>query len=267
MIVFKKAAWALGVAAVLAALSSASVLGKERTPDGSFLQYRADTVSELKSQIASDPVAQARYAKFGISTTELMSAIDSGVKLITLTTPTKAQVWYVTKGNRVTSKSKLLPKGTQVFAAHNGEVLLAWSCGNPLRAAIPNLVTAQKPPDNKTVTEKTLQFPPEVVSSLVIASPPSLITETVPALASAEPIMGLPTVEAAAQPLVAGLVPAAVSSGGGLYNLGWLAGLAALASHRSDSPTVPEPGGLVALLTGLGSMGAFAGARVFRRRK
>jgi len=259
----KRIACTFGIAAALAALSCAAVMAKERTPGGSFLRYRADTVNELKAEIASDPVAQARYASYyGMSTKELLSTIDNGTKLVTLTAPTKAQVWYVGKGSRLISKSKLLPKGTQVFAARDGQLLMAWSCGNPMRAAIPNLVTASKPPADKNITEKTLHFPTEEVSSLVVASPPGLVTDTLPALAEAEPAVALPTVEAAAQPTIAGLVPAAASSGGGIYNLGWLAGLAALTSHRSSSPVVPEPGSLIALLTGLGSMAAI-GCRKF----
>ena len=135
-----------------------------------------------------------------------------------------------------------------------------------MRAAIPNLVTAAKPPIDKNVTEKTLVFPVEEVSSLVVAAPPGLITEIAPALAIAEPVLTVPTIAAAAQPTIAGLVPAAASSGGGLYNLGWLAGLAALTSRR-DAPEVPEPGTLVVLAVGLGSVAAIGGRRMLKRSK
>ena len=257
----------LGIVAALAAFSSSAAVARERTPDGSFLRYRANTVSELKAEIASDRVAQARYAAyFGMSTKELLGAINNGVRLVTLVAPAKAEVWYVARGGRVASKPKLLPKGTQVFVARDGQVLLAWSCGNPIRAAITNLITPAKPPIDKNVTEKTLRFPVEEVSSLVIAAPPGLVTETTPALAIAEPALAVPTIAAAAAPTIAGLVPAAASSGGGLYNLGWLAGLAALTSRR-DTPTVPEPGTLMALAAGLGSVAAVGGRRFLKRSK
>ena len=291
------------VLAVLALVSAAmpGAYAREKTPAGSFLQYRATTVSELTSQVSSDSAVRSRYAKhFSISSDLVSDYFAKNIKLVTLKAPVKAQTWYVGKDAKVYQKTKLLPKGTLVFATKEGEPVLMWSCGNPLRASLPvyyaekpktqnkagaaaGAVVAAKDTGNTPATTpsddvqvmaqdsvadqlvetKVLANPVETVAAATIAAPPA------PAAIAAVPAVAAPPAAAAvAVPSVA-VAPAVAA--GAKFGLGWLgalgglAGALALNGGGSSSPAVapvPEPTALVAL-----GMGLMAAPFALRRRR
>lgn len=123
----------------IALLGQTVAVAKERTPEGSFLKYRANTVQDLKKQVSGDSVARTRYAKhFSAPADVVAKSLEDGVKLVTLKKATRVQMWYVDKKGSLKQKAKLLPKGSYVFASSDGKPFLAWSCGNPLRASLPS---------------------------------------------------------------------------------------------------------------------------------
>lgn len=233
----------------------------ERTPPGSYLEYRATTVGELRSQVSNNKIVQARYAShFGIPAAQLDKALLSKLTLIALKQPLRTRSWYISKSGKALVRVKLLPRGTMVFAMR-GEPVLAWSCGNPLGASLPtNLVkaTAETVSPKSGVETKVLASPVETISTAVIAAPP------VPAVAAILPVETPPVLASIAAPAIS--IPPVISSnigGGWLAALGGLGGIAA-SFKKDDHPTVPEPSNLVAIGSLLAMMPV---ACRFRRQK
>ncbi|MCL5105091.1 MAG: hypothetical protein M1133_13385 [Armatimonadetes bacterium] len=250
-----------------------AVMAKERTPSGSFLKYRACTVSELKSEITKDPAARIRYAQHFRSTSdEMMSCLNGGVKLVSLKNPTKVQMWYVGKDGSVRQKIKLLPKGSYVFATSDGTPFLAWSCGNPLRASLPARMAMKQPkPSPKKpvggVAAANLSKNAEPIATLAPPQTPTpaaaetlaqgvnevtkdIITKVLPA-----PIEVISSAAVTAPPeLVAGLTPTVAS----IEPLAAIpvAGAAAIPATAAIAPTAIGGG---SALGGFGLIGGLAG--------
>ena len=270
----------------LSLLIAGGAFAKEQTPPGSFLKYRATTVSELTSQVSKDTQVNLRYAQhFGVSADRVAAYFKYNLKLVTLKSPCKVQSWYVNKDGKRICKTKLLPKGTLVFADKSGAPLLAWSCGNPLRASLPhNTVAKAKEPVTATagMTEEVglaaepetlvLANPIETVAAAAVTAPPGFIAQTLPALATAQQIAAAPIFGAAALPSIAAIP---VAAGGGIGALGWIGGLAGLGGavalagggggNDPQPPAVPEPAGLLTIMVGLSSF-APAVTRMMRRK-
>jgi len=249
---------------VLLSLTATAAIAKERTPPGSFLRYRATTVSELLGQVAQDSVVRARYARhFNVAPDKVASYIGSGLNLVTLKEPIKVHAWYVDADGRNRVKTKLLPKGSLVFCSADGKPSLLWSCGNPLRSDIPMKVakTEQKVASSVQQIEnpiiepeaKVLAGPPEVVGVEPMAAAPDFIP-----VAAVEPLPVIPT----AAPTLGPAMPAI----GTIAGLGALGGLVALLGSDSPGSPVPEPSGLIALATGVSATGMTL-LRMRRRRK
>ncbi|MCE5198306.1 MAG: DUF6777 domain-containing protein [Armatimonadota bacterium] len=274
----------LSVVTVLAAtvLISGAVTASERTPAGSFLKYRATTVNQLANQVSNDSSVRAMYARhFQTTQNDVLTTIKDDLKLVTLKSPLRVQTWYVTSSGRMARKTKVLPKGSYVFATNDGTPLLAWSCGNPLRASIParmakktaafsdTVATQPKPkpaialnvppePDVQamSVETKVLPNPAETIAAAAVTVPPGFVTEAVPAMTVAEPVAAAPIAAVAAIPVASAMPPIAIGGGSGL---GWLGGLAGLAGGLaiaggggSNDPLVPEPASLMVLISGAG---------------
>lgn len=233
----------------------------ERTPPGSFVKYRVPTVKALAQQIRQDPVARQRFAKhFGVPAAVVADRFENTLHMETIKTPMRTTMWYVNKDNQLLKKTKLLPKGTVVFADNTGKPVLAWSCGNPM---VPRL-NPPKAPVEKVVSEVPDEeiikpFAPETVSgSAVTSEPVALAPIAAPTLAS--PALDAVTIPAIAAPPL--LASADLGALGALAAAGSLAGFSG--SQRSvPTPPVPEPPAGVVLA--LGSM-LFGGSAYLRAR-
>lgn len=252
----------------MASVASA-VLAVEKTPPGSYLVYRATTVTQLRNEVAKVAVVRTRYSgHFGVSPEKLDGFFAANLTLTSLKQPLRAQCWYIDRAGRECVKTKLLPRGTMVFATKSGEPLLAWSCGNPLRTELPTTLTkassstlvASKP---KTPLEvKVLANPIETISTAVVTAPPA------PAVVSVLPVEAPPVLASIAAPAVA-MPPIFASASqfgaGWLGAIGGLGGIAGSIRGRNDTfhPT-PEVSGFAML----GSLMAFmpVAYRVRKRR-
>lgn len=287
----------------LAAMAASGVMAKEHTPAGSFLNYRATTVQELSDQVSTDAKARARYTKhYGVGEQQLLQYFKQDLELVSLKSALKVETWYVSTDGSMHKKTKLLPKGTLVFATKEGKPVLQWSCGNPLSTSLPqpmvrvieekktgpltkvagssevassggegDTTTAAQTTEVAAITPETkvLAAPIETIAAAAVTVPPGFVETVVPAVAGAAPVAAIPAVEAVALPPVAA-VPAI---GGGGFSLGWLGGLAGLAGAAAlagggggggnPTPPVPEPTTLIALGYGLVTVTAAA----IRRRR
>lgn len=241
----------IAVAGALLAMSTMqSAQGAERTPPGSYLVYRATTVGELRNQVAKNAVVRSRYTRhFGVSPAQLDTFLANDLSLVSLKQPLRTRCWYIDKSGRQSVKTKLLPRGTMVFATASGQPVLSWSCGNPLRADLP--MTMAKPSKQTTAKPaaepeiKVLPNPMETISTALVAAPPA------PIAASALPVAAPPVLATVAAPAVSAPPILSAASFGGLEILGLLGG-AALAiggggGHSSPSVVIPEPSSLVAV--------------------
>ena len=239
----------LAVMFVLAIASAA--IAAERTPAGSFVKFRATSVTQLANQVANDTTARVRYAQhFGVSPDEVGKYFTENLKLTTLKAPMKVQTWYVGRQGRIYKKTKLYPKGTPVFASNDGKPLLAWSCGNPLSASLP--LKLQEEPvvaSSGAVETKVLANPVETITAAAVTSPPLIEAVAIAPVAAAPPI------DALAMPPIA--VPPPIVS-----RLPWFL-LFGFAPHGGGHDhKVPEPGGLAVM-----AMGLMSGALLIRRSR
>lgn len=255
------------VSALLAVGAPRGASAAERTPPGSYLIYRATTVGELRNQVAKNVVVRSRYTRhFGVSTAQLDSFLANNLSLVSLREPLRTKCWYIDRAGRQSVKTKLLPRGTMVFATPSGQPVLSWSCGNPLRADLPvGTVKSSRETTAKPAAEpevKVLPNPMETISTAVVAAPPA------PLAASALPVAAAPVLASAAAPAVSMPPVLSTSSFGGIELLGLLGG-AAFAVRGGDHPSpppavVPEPSGLAAIF---GLLVTLPGALCLRVKK
>lgn len=232
---------------ILLSVLAPFALALERTPPGSYLAYRATSVSELRSQVANNKTIQVRYAShFGIPAAKLDSTLLSKLTLISLKKPLRAQSWYISKSGKTLVKAKLLPRGAMVFATKDGKPVLAWSCGNPLRTALPTTMVMSSidtiAPKSGSIETKVLANPIETITTAVVTAPPA------PAVVSVLPVETPPVLASIAAPAVA-MPPVIIGSRMGLGWLGVLGGVGAVARRSPDRTVVPEPSTFVAIVS------------------
>lgn len=237
---------------ILIAVAASASIGMERTPVGSFLVYRTTTVNDLRYQVMNNPVVRERYTKhFGVSASELVRYFADNVELVSLKEPLKTRAWYIDRNSRIFVKTKLFPRGTMVFATKDGEPLLAWACGNPLRADLPKSVVAKaiSKPAAATLSSmdaetKVLANPVETITAAAVTSLPA------PAEISVLPVAAPPVGAELIAPEVA--IAPVVAAGSSFGWLGLLGGLFAIPhDNPNPNPPVPEPSTLIALGTAL----------------
>ena len=299
------AALLLGVMTMPAA-QSATPRRPQRTPPGSFLRYRALSVSELAHQISTDRAVRLKYARhFHVTPDRIVAALTSGLRLVSLTRPLRTRSWYVGTSGAIHVKTKLLPKGTPVFVSSDGRPLLAWSCGNPLRpgstwrsagsnaqaGALPEALTPPKakkakaagaPVASTDVETKVLAGPVETVMSAALAAAPGFVSDATPAATAPTNPSVANTPPDTAIPSAGGAAPAIVPAmSSGLGGLGAIGGLAALlgslsASHQDShnpsvqpivSPIAPVPDPNGLLVLGTGLSAALGSSGMRRLRE
>ena len=240
----------LGLLTILILMSAAASVATamERTPPGSYLVYRATTVGELRQQLATNKLVQARYSKhFGMSPQQFDKFIAANLQLVALKAPLLVETWYINRFDKVTTRKKLLPTGTMVFATKTGEPVLTWSCGNPLRPDLPEIKVKADTP----LQTKVLASPVETITSAIVTAPP------VPAIVSIAPVEAAPALAFVSAPAVS--MPPLIAGLGALGALGGLVGF-------SKGPTyaVPEPSSIAVIGMGLSLLPAICR---LRRRK
>jgi hypothetical protein len=221
---------------------------EHRTGYGAFLRYRADSVNALVKQLSANPSVAARYARhFGTTPEALTNYFKNDLKLVTLKSPRRTVIYFVSKDGGVVRSTRLLPAGSRVFIARDGQLILEWRCGNPLAKQLPIPVA-------KTMPSVTLPVPKVQVASaepveLGPIPPPTTVLPTIQEVAPLIPVLD-PTVGAVAAAPVA-VAPASI---------GWIAAvpalLAAVSAHSSKT-VIPEPGSLAVL--GMGASGLILG--------
>lgn len=232
---------------MLATVASVAI-ASERTPPGSYLQYRATTVAGLRHELATNQLVQARYSKhFGISAEEFDKFLANNVQLVALKSPLLVDTWYVDRWGKATTKRKLLPTGTMVFSTKGGQAFLTWSCGNPLRADLP--VDTKVKAATSTITSpldlpadtKVLAAPVETITSALIDAPPATAEVAITPVESASALSYVSAPAVSMPPIIAGL--------------GALGALGGLAISRSSTPAppppVPEPSSIVVMGMGM----------------
>ena len=198
--------------------------------------------------MATNPVVRSRYlAHFGVSAAELDAYFADNLTQVVLKQPLSARNWYIDKAGKIAVKTKLLPKGTMVFATKDGKPLLVGSCGNPLRSKLPSVVVKTMAKSETPPETKVLANPVETISTAVVTAPPApavvsiLSVEAPPVLASVAALaISMPPVIATSSSFGAGWL-------GALGAIGGIAG--GLRGGGGDTPLVvaPEPSSLVVL--------------------
>lgn len=226
----------------------------ERTPPGSYLVFRATTVGELRQQLATNKIVQARYSRhFGVSPQQLDQFIAANLQLVALKAPLLAETWYVDRFDKVTTRKKLLPTGTMVFATKTGEPVLTWSCGNPLRTDLPPETKVSADTNGIDVQKKVLSAPVEVMTNAIITATPAPAVVGVASVESAPPLSFVSAPAVSMPPLITGL--------GSLGALGALGGLVGFSRGPTYNAT-PEPSSIAAMCVGISLLPA-----MFRLRR
>ncbi len=253
----KRYVFILAALAIAATLAAPALADYEKTPPGSFLHYRAVTVKELSTQVNANNKLKARYAAhFGKSPEDVADYFSDELELKSLDKPVRVTSYYIGKNGRVYHKTKMLPAGSLVFANSDGKPVIAWSCGNPLRADLPKTV-AKKPKggagamtavagmqqevmgmEDPTVTTEVKPAEIETIAASAVTVSPEFATEIIPEAAAASAVTVAPSIDALSVPSVAVLPPIV---GGGTSLFSWLAPLAGLGGAVALSAPPAEP--------------------------
>ena len=268
------------VAGVILASAANGVGSRQPTTAGSFLQYRANSASELAAITRNNSKICARYAThFGTTMSGVENYFSSHLRLVRLKKATTTTVYYISSSGGVGQSRRILPAGTLAFVNETGQPVLDWRCGNPLTSALPSKLSqstrklaplpkagamaaiaakAEGATEGTAVAAAPLETtdqPAEAVTEKVLGAAP---VEFIPTVAAQGAMAALPTVppvagmlpsivEATAAPAVAavGAPPILAAAGGGFS---WLWGLAALggaagvhAIAGNTGSTPPEP--------------------------
>ena len=229
---------------------SEGAMARRQAAPGSFLVSRVNNVDALVKQIAANPLVAKRYAQhFGIPAADLIPYLKSNVKIVTLTKPLKTTSYYIKSGGGVTSKKRLYPAGTTMFATLSGKPIMDVRCGNPVTKALPLPAHAAIPETPvKPPTIKVEGVPAEVVippatASLPVTVPMQSAIEPVTTAVSAAPVTVSPFLQTTARSIAPVLLGAVVAS-------------------SSVPQPVPEPGAVLAACSVL-----VPAAFVFRRKR
>jgi hypothetical protein len=206
-------------------------------------------------------MVSARYARhYGTSPAKLTAYLSQNLMIKTLDKPYRTTVYYISKGNVIKKKVRILKAGSRVFVGPNGLPLLELRCGNPLGSTLPPA------PKVKSIAAETGSPAPD----WAVAPAPVLevAASAAEALPQAMPIAATPALALEnAVPAIGGgfaVPPALLALGGALPML--FGGVAVRTHH--ETPIVPEPTSLVALTMGASGVLFYSRRnKMFRWRK
>lgn len=249
-------------------------------PPGSFFRVRVTTVKQLVEHVRKDSVVRKRFARhFGINEKYIADVFAKNLHLVSLKKPLRVTSYYIGRKGRIYTKTKLLPKGTMIFADKTGHPVIAWSCGNPLTKKIikpqkdKELVKGSPPEEvTKPVPEQVIT-PPTTIEDIIKETPvketkvfpvvtmPGEVIAEVPTEAavaatvfggSGSPIFGRALAYGGSLPIIGSIVSGSRGSSGGGGGGG------------GDDVVVPEAPTSLSLI--VGSVALFALGRTRKRR-
>ncbi len=226
-----------------------TVQAAQGVPPGSYLEAPVNTIEELCTQIQENPIVAARFSKhFGIPASEVVSYLTDYGRMKHLTVAARYTEYYVDVRGRMVSHVKFLPVGTPVVVMSDGTPVMDMRCGNPMYKSLPRPVAKAKPVVTQVAQSVQETPPPPPVVPPIVEAPP-------PPPAPVEPV----TQVLGAAPQEISFSPAAM--GAGVLALLPLLGAGAVTGSGNIN-VVPEPSGMIALLTG-----AVALVGMIRRRR
>jgi hypothetical protein len=193
--------------------------------------------------MSNNRVAQ-RYARhYGVSPEKLGKYFRENISIKTLGKPYMTTVYFISKGNVIKQKQRVLKAGSRVFIGPNGLPLLEWRCGNPLGTRLPAgskpvAQTGSPAPNWAVAPAPTL----EVAAAAAEALPQAVPIAAAPTLALQNAIAPAAGGFAFSQPLMllGGAIPMLI---GGVA-----------VRNSNSAPPVPEPASLMTLAFGASSM-------------
>lgn len=244
--------------------------------DGAFLIESVDSVAELVNQVEESRLLVLRYAKhYRVDPSAVLSYFRNELSIAKIEDTQDLGV-YRRKGNsEIELITKTFKAGTRVFVNSKGIPVLEMGTGNPMSDSVSGVPKLPSKPETLAQAEPgaTTQTPAEAAA--VQTPVPAELPTTVPGNVTsplADQVAAAVTTEPETAVLASGPIEtvAKAASGGGTRIAGWLlpaagiAGAALIGAGGSSSPDgdgldpIPEPGGMLALGTGLISLAGFA---------
>ncbi len=219
-----------------------------RPAPGSYFSKPVSNVDELCRHIQQDPKVGDRFTKhFGMSVSALCTYFKENLKLSTLPKSGRYTEYFVDVHGRMVSHVKYVNRGVPVLVAQDGTPIIDMRCGNPMTKRLPKPI-AKAQPKIVVKVEPQIQETPKPVLEPVVTPPP-------PPPVQVEPV----TQVLAQSPQEISFSPITVVGAGVLALLPLVGGGAV--TGENNVPAVPEPSGMVVLLSGI------SGLAVIRRRR
>jgi len=241
-----------GLAGSACAIAATSSL--QPVPPASFLRFRVDNVSQMVSQIKSDPAVRSRYCQlFNVPSAKLVSYVQKNVVESYVPATKTYRVWCVSKTGKLFAINSRLTAGTRVFALRNGTPVMKWACGNPVVSSLPT-----PPAKPRTLARTTLT--PTGAAAASVSTVPSELSATAPSehIATTVPSelqSAVPQTKVASSIEQIGNVHASTNGAASLIPLAGAAALLTSSSggSSSSSSTASKIGSLGGSLSGGGS--------------
>jgi hypothetical protein len=220
----------------------------DRPEPNAFLNRRADSVSQLITEIKTDPAVADRYARHFGKTRDEMVQLVSQLHVAKLNATGTYMIYSVDDEGIIKARPQRLKAGTRVFADANGVPVLKASCGNAMVAGT-NAQGAFLSPAMANVSDQLRE---------IAVTTPVGVEEGAAPMAAAVPQTPLALTPATPPQVTTGsrnqglALPALLAGIGG-------AGAFLIGGHGGGTP-VPEPASMVVI-------GGALAAMACRRRK
>ena len=222
-----------------------------------FLNKPAKSTDQLISQVKSDPIVADRYVRHFAMTKKEVTAYFRTLKPTTLTADGSYDVYNVLPNGKIRVRTFALKRGTSVFKDPAGMAVLKRSCGNPMTW---NVATHPSPVNAGPVDVPTVSVDQQIVQAELPPTTPQLMTP-LPDFNPPKAVAMMPSVpdftigqlpetgkEAVAPLPIIAAAP----------NLGFLSVLIVpfiIPPGGHDTPPVPEPSSVAAVVAGLSALG------------